>query len=155
MLLYGAHEYVARWVALQIDPKFEVPQTGYTAIGILDEMKQLIGGCVYTNYRTTDIEIWMAGFGRWVTPNNFRKVFRYPFYQLGVRRVSAIAKRKNKRSREMLKRLHFQEEGIMRDFFSDGQDAFIYGLLKKDYEQYWERRSFVRLMNAEKPALVA
>lgn len=155
-----ATAYIANWVALQIDPSFEVPQTGYTAMGVIDrpfhEGGQLVGGIVYTNYFSTDIEIWVAGARKadgspcfnWVTPHNFRAAFRYPFYQLGCQRISALAKRKNKRSRELLKRMHFKEEGCKRKFFPDGQDAFVYGLLKEEYEQHWEKKSIVRLMTA-------
>lgn len=157
MLLYGSHKFVADWVALQIDPNFDVPQSGYTAIGVIDKPfrdgGQLIGGCVYTNYRSTDIEIWVAGVHNfnWVTPYNFRVCFRYPFYQLGCRRVTALTKRKAKRTRELLKRMKFHEEGCLRKFYPDGQDAFVYGLLKEDYEANWERKSLVRLMTSEPP----
>lgn len=151
-LLVDRDYEVAKWVALQIDPTIVIaPDSFNRAIGVLGDLGQLVGGIVYTNYFKTDIEVWMAGYGRWVTPFNFRVAFRYPFYQLGCQRVTALTKRKNKKVKDLLVRMHFSYEGIKRKFYPDGQDAAMYGLLKEEYEQHWEHKSFVNLLNLQEP----
>lgn len=63
-------------------------------------------------------------------------LIRYAFGTIGLHRVEAIIDPNNQPSRNLLKKLGFQEEGILRErFFKGGiyYDDMYLGLLRRDY----------------------
>ena len=92
---------------------------------------QFLGAVLYSNYRDCSIEMTSAGKPGWLTKGHLGGFFRYPFNQLGCRRVTGIVHRKNKHARKINERLGFKLEGVCRHGFEDG-DAMIYGMIKKD-----------------------
>lgn len=92
---------------------------------------KFIGGVVYVSFRRTDIETHWAGECGWLTRGNLRSLFRYPFNQLGVRRVTGIIHRKNRTARTIAEKVGFKLEGVCRHAFENG-DAMIYGIIKEE-----------------------
>ena len=133
----GQSEAVARWMLAQIPHCRELPG-GYEAIGVVSITGDLIGGCLYTDYKPGDrpglgnLEMWAAGKGRWLDRGVIRDMFAYPFEQCGCHRVTCITTRKNKPARKLLEKLGFKNEGVIRQGLAPHGDAFVYGMLKRE-----------------------
>jgi len=124
------HDYVAPLIPGYFG-KFSLV-CSYHAIGIEKDGK-LIAGCLYYNFRENGLEMTFAATNkRWPTRKNLKTFFDYPFEQLGLQRVTALIRRDNKQSIDMVKRLGYRLEGICRKTFSDNCDAVIFGMLKNE-----------------------
>ena len=111
---------------------------GYEALGVIDAQGDLVGGCLYTNFRPApdrqggDIEMWAVGNGRWLDRGVMQELFGYPFNQLGCHRVTCITRRKGRDARRLLEKLGFRLEGVVRQGLKPHGDAMVYGLLKHE-----------------------
>lgn len=65
---------------------------------------------------------------------DLRNIFRYCFDR--VHRVTARTSIKNTRTIYMLGVLGFHREGLLREWFRDGTDAVVFGLLKSEQRIY-------------------
>lgn len=132
-LLFGADEYVARWVADQI-PHVTRPFVDCAAIGVLIGDK-IVAGVVYHEYRGNDIQMSVASApdvaGRWLNPGAMRAFFRYPFDQLGCDRVSSFIPSRNVRTRRFIEKIGFDQEGVIRRGFRN-DDCIAYGMLRSE-----------------------
>lgn len=128
-LLVGWDAAVARWVGDQVG----IEDFGASvAIGILRD-DDLIAGAVFNNYRHPNIEITFASTTpRWCARGIMAGIFAYPFNQVGCARLTAVTESKNQLARAFLRRLGFQQEGVMRRGFRNGDDAVIYGMLREE-----------------------
>ncbi len=139
IVVFGMDEFVAKWVSHRI-PVFSPTPGHYSAIGFADGSR-LIAGAVYHDFNEIGIGLTMAADDpKWCTRTNLCAIFRYPFEQLKVRRVTACAARKNKRSRKLIEGVGFKLEGVIREGMGN-QDAMLYGMLKKECKwlQFSER----------------
>lgn len=131
-ILYGADEAVAAMVAERIP---HVGDRGFgpcTALGVV-RRGSLLGGVVYSMYRGHDVQVHMA-FDRpdWALPATLRKLYHYPFKQLGCIRMTAPIGRKNKKMRKLAEWLGFELEGVMRKGLSPSEDLMIYAQMAKN-----------------------
>jgi hypothetical protein len=126
-------ERVARWVADRL-PRLELGSTPYTAIGLVGPTGHLVAGVVYDTYIGTSIDMHVAAVPgkRWMTRKFLGEAFRYPFLQLGVRRVTGRVAADNAAAIEFDTRLGFQLEGRVRQLLDDGQDLLIFGMLREE-----------------------
>ena len=102
-------------------------------LAFMDKDK-LVGVVVYFSYRHPSIEAAIfCDDPRWALNRDMiAEVIAYPFVQLGCKRITALVDKHNKRSRKMVRRLGFVEEGKLRQGADKG-DVFIYGLLPNEY----------------------
>jgi RimJ/RimL family protein N-acetyltransferase len=129
-LVFGADQFIAHWVAQRVR-EFNPMHEKYTCIGVADDVR-LIAGMVYHQYRGHDLVMTFASDSpKWANKGNLGAFFRYPFGQLGCKRVTTFAARKNKRSRKLIEGVGFKLEGVMRKGNGD-QDAMIYGMLAEE-----------------------
>lgn len=127
-LLVGADAAIAEMVRQRIP---HLRQDGFgpcTAFGILHK-GVLVGGVVFNNYRKFDIYFTAALDGP-VSRDAIRKLFGYAFNQLGVKRITSITGRKNKKARKALGILGFREVGVAHRGLDGFEDAFLFELLK-------------------------
>ncbi len=125
MLLYG-HPGIAAWAGRQLGIHDWGP---CQSIGVMARGK-LVAAAVFHQYRHPNIEIsFVTVDKRWATPQTVRGILRYPFIQLGCKRLTAITSDKNHPTREFLCRLGFVQEGYHPDAF-ESSDAVTYGLLR-------------------------
>ncbi len=89
----------------------------------------------YYNFRGTGIEIAFASDGAWARRDLLAEGMRYPF-AIGCNRVTALARKDNRKVRKLLTQLGFKQEGKLRRAAEDGTDMFIYGLLEHEYK-FW------------------
>lgn len=125
MLLYG-HPGIAAWAGRQLGIQDWGP---CQSIGVMAR-GNLVAAAVFHQYRHPNIEIsFVTVDKRWATPQTVRGIMRYPFIQLGCKRLTAITSDKNHPTREFLCRLGFVQEGYHPDAF-ESSDAVTYGLLR-------------------------
>ncbi len=108
---------------------------GARAIGIAKDGR-LICGVVYSNYRKTSIEVTIASDNpAWCRRGIIGGLLAYPFFQLGVRRITCLIPARNERSLKLCLGLGFRAEGRARDAFPD-DDAVICGMTRKDASRW-------------------
>jgi RimJ/RimL family protein N-acetyltransferase len=126
-------EYVAQWVAKRI-PVFEFGSTPYSAIGLMNEAGVMLAGVIYQNFTHRDIQVHIAAVEgkRWMSKHWLGEVFRYPFEQLGVHRITALIPESNSVSESFTKRMGFSFEGSIREILAGDEDLLIYGMLRSE-----------------------
>lgn len=126
-LVFGQDEFVSEWVESRIGSQLGRPSV---AIGIKRGI--LIGGVMYTHYSNGgSISAHIAGSGRWLTRPFLKAMFRYPFLQLKVRRITCYIAEDNAASIRLCEHLGFIRESTMQRATAMG-DVFIYRLFKED-----------------------
>ena len=105
-----------------------------TGAALLKDGK-MAGAVVFNNYHVLHKGSVGARY-RWrlttpecVSRRGLRKIFEYPFKQLGVSRLQAVTSVKNLRCREFIERLGFKLEGFGRRAHDGEQDAAVYSML--------------------------
>lgn len=99
-------------------------------IGLLVEHRGKPVGAVILNDYTPGRNIELTGHasGAW-SPRDVRDIARYCFQR--VPRITARVAVNNPRAISKFEALGFKREGVMREFFKDG-DAIVFGLLKSE-----------------------
>ena len=72
-----------------------------------------------------------AARANWATKASIRALLKYPFEQLGCRRVTTYIAKSNARAIRFNLGLGFKQEGLVRYGFGD-EDALVFGLLKEE-----------------------
>lgn len=121
-------EGMCRWTGIRIGASFDPA----TAKGISVLSKNGAATVLYTDYRKVDIRMHVAGVGRWLSRTALAVWFGYPFQELGVRRVTGLVARKNKKARQLNEDLGFTLEGKLREAMENGDDMMLYGMLRKE-----------------------
>lgn len=128
MLLFNCDRELARWAGSRLGMQIAEPNT---SIGVAHK-GQIIAAAVFNNFRHPNIEVtFVTSSPRWASKGAVCAILRYPFIQLGCKRVTAIIGATNQPARAFLCRLGFKLEGIHPDVFASGA-AETYGLLRKD-----------------------
>jgi RimJ/RimL family protein N-acetyltransferase len=134
---------VTRWVIARL-PELEVAweyddkggrRPLFSAIGLLaTSPARLLAGVVYEGYNGTNVNAHVAAVpGRhWFAKAFLGEVFRYPFEQLRVRRITGKTPASNQASLDFQKSLGFTVEGLCRKAMPNGEDMVITGMLKED-----------------------
>lgn len=132
-ILSANDERVGQWVQARL-PRLHLGQSPYTAIGLVGPTGHLLAGVVYDNYVRVSIDMHVAAVPgkRWMTRQFLGEVFRYPFLQLGVRRVNGKVAADNAAAINFDTRLGFQLEGRIRHALDDGVDLLIFGMLREE-----------------------
>ena len=101
---------------------------------ILEKDGDITAVAVYNRwYPKNSVEISIAAVGgQWLTRPFLAAVFRNPFVEWEMRRVGSSIAAHNFRSIRFCEHLGFQREGCIRQAAPNGQDLYIYGLLKSE-----------------------
>lgn len=90
---------------------------------------------VYHQWRGPGIEMSIASDSpRWATRQTVSLLLAWAFQMYGVKRITAIVERRNKRSRKLAEGLGFKLEGTMLDAF-ETDDGIIYGMTRRYFER--------------------
>ena len=116
--------------------------TGYFFLIWSRETNDLIGGVSLTRvFRGSE---QMATLGYWCSIDHQRqgltyesiiKVVEFAFNSLGLNRIQATCMPENTASNNLLKKIGFKQEGLLRGFLQiqgKWEDHLVFGLLKKD-----------------------
>jgi RimJ/RimL family protein N-acetyltransferase len=121
--IYGHDEVVARAVAQLIPHARGRGFENYTAIGIADADGKFIAGIVYHNYDEVARRIEITGAAlpgsRWLTRETIRRMYGYPFDQLGVQMIVQHTPADNERLLEQLARGGYMFVRVPRWFGED------------------------------------
>lgn len=135
-LVFGHDREVANFICHLLG----IPQDSFypcRAIG-LERNGKVIGGVVYNNYSPLgigNIEMSIATLDkRWCSRHTLRALFRYPFTQLSVGRVTAHCSANDEGVIMFLKKLGFVEEGLHRKAHFTGCDVLSFSMLKEECE---------------------
>lgn len=135
-LLFGADQEVAGWVASHIPTMMGENFGPCSAIGVASETGQPIAGVVYHNHfpQYRNIELSVAAVSpKWLTRPIITSLLRYPFVQLGVRRLTVVTPADRQTSVwRFLTKFGFQREGLIRKGLGT-QDAVVWGLLASEW----------------------
>jgi RimJ/RimL family protein N-acetyltransferase len=137
-LIFSRDEELAQW-AEEVYPDCAPLARPLTAIGVASSEGALLAVAIYHNFRYHDIEITFVTStpSRWATKATVRSLLHYPFYQLGVKRMSAITKKSNKKARNLLEAFGFRLEGV-HPFADNGTGAACsYGLYRDNAISKW------------------
>lgn len=128
MLLYGWNREIAHWAGARIGIDDFGP---CVSIGVIHH-GEIVAAAVYNQYRHPNIQVtFVTSSPRWASPGAIRAILKYPFVQLGCKRITAITEATNQPARAFLCRLGFKEEGFHPDSLPSG-DSVTYGLLACD-----------------------
>lgn len=88
---------------------------------------------LFTDLRRWSCEMAVASdaSGHWLSRDLLRAVFRYPFLQLGLRRVTARIEADNAAALRLDEHLGFKREGVQRQQFGD-TDCVLMGMLREE-----------------------
>ena len=105
----------------------------YEAIG-LEEDGEEIAACVFNLYSAADVSMHIAAVPgrRWMTRDFLWACFRYPFVQLGVRRVTGLVPASNADALRFDLHLGFKVEGRLREATEEGEDIIVLGMLRRE-----------------------
>ena len=130
-LALGRDAEIARWVGRRLGIEEFGPAA---AIGVVED-GTLVAGIVYSGWRDRPgaLEMSIASTSpRWCRRWVLEAAFRYPFEQLGARRVQATVRRGNGTARRFVERLGFRYEGMAREAWPTGEDAAVYSMLRRE-----------------------
>lgn len=126
-LICQPKDMIATFVAGHVgDPEGWI---NFSALALLGD-RGIIAGVVYSRWSSHDVHVTLAVTGR-ATPAFVFAAFDYPFNQVGLRRVTALARVSNTRSIRLARHLGFTLEGRLRRA-ADNEDVLVFGLLREE-----------------------
>lgn len=94
---------------------------------------ELAGIVGFDFHRHCDITGYIRGVRRvWATEKLFEISFNFVYNHLKVERITAGIRSNNTASIHLCGRLGFRKEGILRNYFKNGEDLLLMGLLRKE-----------------------
>ncbi|MDO4161887.1 MAG: GNAT family protein [Pseudomonadota bacterium] len=96
--------------------------------------EKIIGGLIFHNYRPAH-EIWWTVYStdkRWCNRRMLESMFGLAFEGLSCRRISLLVSKNNTDSLNFVKKLGFCPEGLLRSYRENGEDCYIFGMLKSE-----------------------
>jgi RimJ/RimL family protein N-acetyltransferase len=138
LILYGESDEVARWVAARI-PHMQGGDFGpCVGVGVV-RGNRLAAGVVWHDYQpalgTMQASV-SADDPRWAYPATLREIFRYPFGQLGLRKIWAILPHTNDRALRFVLGVGFVREAVLSEQIGPRLHAVIAGMKRGA----WSRR---------------
>jgi len=127
ILLY-ADDFVGEWLEQRMGVKLVPP---YTSFGIIGPDGLLAGAMIFNGFNEGNAEVSLYA-PRAVSRGSLRAAARYLFETAGCNRVTARTRASSLRVRRFIEKVGFQQEGVLRAYYQDGEDAILYGLLKSE-----------------------
>lgn len=127
ILLY-ADDFVGGWVEARMGIKLIPP---YTSFGLLGSDGLLAGAMIFNAFNEGNAEVSIYA-PRAVSRGSLRAAASYLFETNGCNRVTARTRASSLRVRRFIEKVGFQQEGVLRAYYQDGEDAILYGLLRSE-----------------------
>lgn len=103
-----------------------------TTIAIWNE-KELSAVAVYSSFNGVNCEVTVAAKSKyWARKEVIEILKNYPLEQLGCRRTTLLIRETNKPVIRLVEKIGFHQEGCLREFYPDGENCLIYGLVKSE-----------------------
>lgn len=124
-VLYGADRQVAQWVAERIGGGYST-EGNPPALGVVCGTS-LGAGVIYERFNGIHCEVAIAaepGAG-WASREVLRRLFSYPFQQLGCAAMTVLVPMSNLPSMNLAAKLGFEPEALIRFAAYDGSDLIV------------------------------
>lgn len=129
---FGQHEFYPRWAAEQL--KIDRSYFGECSTISIFRGKKLVAVAVYSSFNGVNCEFSLAAISMsWIRKPIIKILAAYPFKSLGCRRLTFLVREHNQKVKRLADRLHFKQEGFLREFYPDGGGCYVYGVTHKDY----------------------
>ena len=95
---------------------------------------KMLGGLIFNDIRRNH-DVWWTIYSddkRWCNRHVLRKMFAAAFEDMGCRRINVLVETDNLNSINLVKRLGFTQEGLLRKYSENGQDCYVFGMLKQE-----------------------
>ena len=96
--------------------------------------KKPIGGLVFHDLRR-HTDVWLTIYSidkHWCTRRVLRLIFAMAFLQMDCKRVTILVRKGNRQSLDLVHRLGFKDEGVLRRYWENGDDCHILGMLRSE-----------------------
>ena len=96
--------------------------------------RKLAGALVFHDLRR-HTEVWWTIYSsdkHWCTRKVLRLMFTIAFGRMDCRRISILVGKSNRQSLDLVRRLGFKDEGLLRQSGEDGEDCYILGMLRSE-----------------------
>lgn len=136
--IYQHDEEIAQFVA-QFDPRGRAAMVNCKSIGVINENGDLIAGMVYFNYdkEAGVIEMGFAATDRrFFNRTTWKRMFEYPFIELGCQMMVARVRADDEKLLGMLARMNFNLTLIPR-MFGREEDGVIATLTDDQWLDSW------------------
>ena len=112
-LIFDKDEELAVWAEINYPECSPIPRP-FTSIGVADNNGNILAVAIFHDFAIVDIHVTFiaATRSRWATKPIIKSLLHYPFLQLGVKRMTAITNKSNKKARKLLESLGFKLEGV-------------------------------------------
>ena len=123
---------IAKWVCDGLEYDTDWIGANVTMGIVLDG--KLIAGIIFNNIRP-NIDVWLTIYTinkRWCNRRVLRCIFNLAFNKMGCRRVSLCVSKDNEISKKLVESLGFVYEGLLRQYRDNGDDCYLYGMLKNE-----------------------
>lgn len=130
-LLLHADDDVGRWVVSRIDGLDSWIVGMGRAIGFTLKQR-LVAGAAFFRCNGANVEVAFASEDpRWMSRENLRLLFEYPFRQLKLQRLTAIVDKTNHGSRRLIEALGFEYEATLVRASPTG-DQFVFRMFAEN-----------------------
>lgn len=123
---------VIAWVCKGLgDSPFEYGRN--VTLGIYLKNK-LIAGVIFNDIRPNR-DVWLTIYSenkKWCNKRILRLIFDFIFDKIGAERASAFVSKDNEPSINLVEKLGFVREGLLRHYRDNGKDCVVYGMLKSE-----------------------
>jgi len=133
-IISGQNEQAGKWARDLFGRQDFFADGSFTSL-ILERDLEIQSVVLYNQYvpgASIDLSIASVPGKRWMTPSFLRATFRYPFLELGVRRVGALVASDNAESLRLTRHAGFVQEGVAREAWAPGVDIVCFGMLKSE-----------------------
>lgn len=123
---------VLNWVCKGLDEN-PAEYGNNIALGLYLEDK-LIAGVIFNDIRPNR-DVWLTIYSenkKWCNKRILRLIFDFIFDKIGAERASAFVSKDNEPSINLVEKLGFVREGLLRHYRDNGKDCFVYGMLKSE-----------------------
>lgn len=127
-LLLFADKFVGEWMSQQMNENIIPP---YTAIGVISTDGQLAGAVLFNQLHEGNVEVSLYA-PKMISRGVLRAAASYGFETLGCSRMTARTRASNLHARRFIEKVGFRQEGVLRSYYEDGEDAILFGLLKSE-----------------------
>lgn len=125
--------HITNWVCRGLGCDTGWLDARYCTVGFMLDGK-LLGGLIYHDIRPGRDLYWTiyTTDKRWCSRRTLKAVFGLAFDLWRVKRISLLVSTDNRACLNLVKKLGFRQEGLLRRYRDDGTDCFLMGMLKEE-----------------------
>ena len=123
---------IAEWICRGLG--FDINTIGKNLTFGFAYNNRMVGGLMFHNLRR-HCDVWWTIFTTekyWCNRGMLKQMFALAFLKMDCRRISVLVKKNNRQALNLVKRLGFKKEGILRKFDDYGDDCYVFGMLREE-----------------------